>query len=211
MKFDEVIEENVRVRCRTEEQAKKYLFACNKKGLVWGNGEKLTNLTRWDNYNNKTYYRTWNNKKMYYGTIDNNPDYIDFTDIDEFSPHELTAMEFLEKYSRVCKSYKTCTGCPLSRHNNKFNRSCHTLCKSHPAEAIRIISEWEEPKQVKTIMDDFLEKYPKAFINHLGVPPFCPELLGYIEVGKCPIKDDEVECREGKCWHTPLSETEGTK
>lgn len=202
MKLDEVIRRETGVRCRTEEQAKTFLAACDRKGLIWGGGDKLTECTEWRQYRDNTCYSP-EYGRMYYGNICDEINYIEFTDIDEFKPHELTAMEFLEKFGGMCGRCVDCRDCPMFSENNSFNEDCRTLMNRHPAEAIRIVSEWEEPKQVKTIMDDFFEKNPKAKKTSNGTPKVCAESCGYVNGCNGKFCSD--------CWHTPLSETEETK
>ena len=62
----------------------------------------------------------------------------------------------------------------------------------------------------KTILDDFIEKYPNATIGDDECPKFCPEDLGY-------KSKDEFNCQTymgslydcKTCWNRPLEEMEG--
>lgn len=70
-------------------------------------------------------------------------------------------------------------------------------------EAAAKVEAWEKAKEKsqKTMMQDFLEKYPKAYINPLGAPPICPHNLGYKKqncVGDCL-----------ECWSRPLEQIGG--
>lgn len=44
---------------------------------------------------------------------------------------------------------------------------------------------------VKTRLEDFLEKYPKAYVSVEGEPCACAKNLGYVE--ECPLKNC-VDC-----------------
>lgn len=65
------------------------------------------------------------------------------------------------------------------------------------------VAEWEKAKEEpqKTILQDFLEKYPKARMDDDGIPfNICTYNLGY--------EDDKCECdlKCEKCWNTPLEQ-----
>lgn len=42
MKLDDVIKKCVAVRCKTEEEAKAFLAECDKHGMLWYSGARLT-------------------------------------------------------------------------------------------------------------------------------------------------------------------------
>ena len=50
----------------------------------------------------------------------------------------------------------------------------------------------------KTILQDFLEKYPNAELNDDGVPKPCPYWLGYKDMPFC----NRIRCVE--CWNRPM-------
>lgn len=59
--------------------------------------------------------------------------------------------------------------------------------------------ENDEEHQVKTILQDFLEKYPNAMLDESGVPKTCPNALGYTKENGCVY---DGNCRD--CWNRPL-------
>ena len=68
-------------------------------------------------------------------------------------------------------------------------------------EAAAKVAEWEKAKAKpqKTMMQDFLEKFPKAELNSQGTPyGICPSYLGY-KTPKC-----NFGCVE--CWNRPLEQ-----
>ena len=79
-----------------------------------------------------------------------------------------------------------CCDCPLAAGG---------ICIANTEEGVDIVEKWSEEHPIKTIKQDFLEKYPNAKKNQDGSPRFCPEQLGY-----------EVNCDDGcrKCWNTPM-------
>ena len=48
---------------------------------------------------------------------------------------------------------------------------------------------------IKTMLEDFLEKYPKATLEADGTPIICPHNLGYEKFNEC----DTGNCVE--CWN----------
>lgn len=109
----------------------------------------------------------------------------------------MDAIKFIKEKTRMCKEYEYCTGCPLEGKH----RSCFTRLQENPEESVSIVARWSEEHPQKTILEDFLEKYPKASLYSTGIPKTCWGLLyGFDE---CPVTDD---CQ--KCWNRPLSEVE---
>lgn len=92
-----------------------------------------------------------------------------------------------------------CHDCPLSIHNNSKRVLCTDLQHMYPTEAIAIVQKWSDEHPVKTVKDDFLEKYPNAILDKDGIPTGCIRWLGYHIT--CPPAG---LCEE--CWNKPLSE-----
>lgn len=71
-------------------------------------------------------------------------------------------------------------------------------------DAIQIVEKWSQENPEKTILQDFLEKYPNAPLNEAGIPDdVCPFMLGY-KKSKEKCVPDEYFCK--KCWNRPLEE-----
>ena len=115
-------------------------------------------------------------------------------------------MEFIkamEIRQRMCGKYNdNCDNCPLSFVNNNRDLTCNELMEDYPAEAEKIFEDWDKAHPVKTILSDFLEKYPNAMLGDDGTPmDICPSYLGYFGKCKCKSRSDCL-----KCWNTPMED-----
>lgn len=116
-------------------------------------------------------------------------------------------MEFIEAMKikkRMCEDdIIDCIDCPLSDSNNKTKETCSNFIMLHPEEAEEIIKKWAEEHPQKTLLQDFLEKYPNAPIDRYGTPGLCPYSVGY-------SKNASNDCRTysscKECWNRPLEE-----
>ena len=66
-------------------------------------------------------------------------------------------------------------------------------------ERVKAVENWSKEHPIKTRLQDFLEKYPDAEIDHDENRPFsiCAARLGYLRVDDC-----QNDC--AKCWNEPL-------
>ncbi len=112
--------------------------------------------------------------------------------------YEVTAwMPFPEPYREEC------TECPLSSTNNGTNGTCDAFVKQEPKRCVEIMTQWEEEHPQKTILREFMEKYPGAPVNDRGIPPdLCPDNLGYSRSDLCG--DGSNICVD--CWNRPLED-----
>ena len=114
---------------------------------------------------------------------------------------EMTAVEFLKEYDRMCDIQVTCKKCPFSME--RVTCSCDHFIKKNPEKAVDIVQKWAEEHPVKTMLQDLLEKYPNVILDDRGVPKFnCPYYLGYEKKNSCPNNDTDCV----KCWNRPLEE-----
>lgn len=120
---------------------------------------------------------------------------------------EMTALEYLKEKARMCDSAGdcSCTGCLI--HIRKGTMMCVDFQQKCPEQAISAVQQWSKEHPSKTILQDFLAKYPKAIMEDGGFPEPCPYHLGY---EKEPTNNDEF-CDAGedgcrKCWNRPLDE-----
>ena len=107
-------------------------------------------------------------------------------------------LDYSHEHQRMCEAKHTeiegCGGCEL------YDGECFSPSSQ---EKIDIVQKWSdenpEPHE-KTILEDFIEKYPNADINCKKMPLCCEAI--YIGYTKCH------ECGQGckKCWNRPLSE-----
>ncbi len=114
---------------------------------------------------------------------------------------EMTAVEYLKTYKRMCDSLdRRCSfGCPMHELKRKSAKAiCREAMIANPEEAVAIVQKWAEEHPVKTILDDFFEKFPNAPRKKSGEPIVCPESLGYrTERNGC-----HTECYD--CWNRLL-------
>lgn len=111
----------------------------------------------------------------------------------------MDAVEFLNKYNRMCKYYEGCTGCPIQ-----------AFCfDTVPEEMINAVEKWAEDHPQKTMMQDFFEKFPNAPKREDNTPCACPAHLGYVKGNNANYW--ESECNEFdyncvKCWSRLLED-----
>lgn len=104
-------------------------------------------------------------------------------------------MEFKEAMKitkRMCKG-RVCSDCPLGKQLDYKECTCCTeYCSEYPEEAEEILKEWAKEHPQKTILHDFLEKYPNTELDEDGFPiHISPYMLGY-----------QIDTR----WDRPLEE-----
>lgn len=117
-------------------------------------------------------------------------------------------MEFIEAMKikkRMCEDdIGDCIDCPLSDCNNATKETCDNFMMLYPEGAEKILTKWAEEHPQKTILQDFLEKYPNAPLKEDGIPQYvCPYQLGYDKSDDC-IYEDVTCCK--KCWNRPLED-----
>ena len=115
---------------------------------------------------------------------------------------EMTALEHLKEYHRMCDSAgeSSCAGCQI--HIRKGNMMCWDFRKKYPEKVISIVQQWSKEHPQKTLKDDFFEKFPNANKLCDGIPDACAAKLGY--VSECTYQNCEDFCKE--CWNRPLDE-----
>lgn len=109
---------------------------------------------------------------------------------------------FLREKQRMCKQIReNCHVCPLGSANNGTGDLCSNFISLSPAKSIEIVQEWSDEHPQKTMLEDFLEKYPNAPLNENGSPKVCPYLVGYEDEGDC---NRYGNCKI--CWDRPYEE-----
>ena len=112
-----------------------------------------------------------------------------------------TVIGFVHEASRVCEMHEECAKCPMSERK-KCPRKVLEYDKSDVQGIVDELQKWSDEHQVKTRLDDLLEKYPKLPLRDDGLLDFLPSRLGYCE--------DCRNCRcfenisSGVCWNEPL-------
>lgn len=111
----------------------------------------------------------------------------------------MDALKYLKEKQRMCDKIKRdCYKCPLGQTNNGRKANCEGLQLGYPEESVEIVEKWSAEHPQKTILQDFLEKYPNALLNEAGVPESCCKNLGFLPMGYCSI----TSCED--CWNRPL-------
>ena len=94
-----------------------------------------------------------------------------------------------------------CSDCPFSHKNIGGELYCEELEILYPEQAVAIVEKWSDEHPRKTMLEGFLEKYPKAMLREDGMPyGICPYMLGYGEARECIY----LSCKA--CWSRPLEE-----
>lgn len=118
---------------------------------------------------------------------------------------------FIREKERLCQYYNDtdCTFCVLDR--NKEGLSCGELIVQQPQKAIEIVQKWSNEHPQKTLLTEFLERYPNAEMSSDGFPSnIVPCNLGLIErkdicKNRCLYYYDKgYPCQD--CWNTPINE-----
>ena len=115
----------------------------------------------------------------------------------------MDAVKFIKEKMRMCNNIKDCKDCELYFNNNKMNTACAFFIDEYPEQTVAIVEEWSQEHPRKTMLQDFLEKHPKAKLAKNGIPHnICPDSLGYCRDIGCFL--DEEDCIA--CWNRPLEE-----
>lgn len=82
-----------------------------------------------------------------------------------------------------------CIDCPLSDSKNGIKITCGNYQNKYILKAVQIVQQWSDEHPIKTNLDDFGEKYPKARLSDSGLPFVGPCKLSYrdnMECNDCP-------------------------
>lgn len=89
----------------------------------------------------------------------------------------MDAVKFIEERDRMCKSFgHECEKCPAFIACKDKCCSCAVAMKSsmNAEDQVAIVEKWSVEHPRKTRKSKFLEQYPMATLNELGVIPICP-------------------------------------
>jgi hypothetical protein len=124
----------------------------------------------------------------------------------------MDAIKFLKEKSRMTKKCSIhCADCPLGSEKNTTGFACGDLQREYPEIVVNIVEKWSAEHPQKTLLQDFLEKYPKALIEDGAFPAACPFQLGYETESE---KDINAYCESTardscrRCWNRLLEEVE---
>lgn len=122
----------------------------------------------------------------------------------------MDAVKFLKEKQRMCdyifQKYGNCLKCKLYKDNtHHVDLSCDEYIYKYPKQSIEITEEWRKLHPLRTILDDFKEKYPNAPLDEEGgLPNICPTDLGFEKHKECANSLGGEACRE--CWSIPIDE-----
>ena len=109
------------------------------------------------------------------------------------------AVKFIKELNRSCKMYPDCARCPFE--DTKIGCVlAKNIIKGDIEKLVAIVEQWSAEHPQKTMLQDFLEKFPNATLHDNGTPYCCPHDLGYKKRDKCSL-DDCVYC-----WNRPVEE-----
>lgn len=92
-----------------------------------------------------------------------------------------------------------CEDCPLSCCYAKYEITCNAFEAEYPEEVVAIVEKWAEEHPQKTMLMDFLDKFPNAKLYDNGIPKnICPDTLGYEE------NKDWCDGKCVACWNRPI-------
>ena len=119
----------------------------------------------------------------------------------------MDAVKYFKEKKRMLKALGGCKAvnckkCPFGSFENGSSLTCTDFQNHHPEKAVAIVEKWSQERPRKTMLSDFLEKYPNAQLDKNGTPCVCPDELGYCKGRYC--KPNELDCM--KCWNRPLEE-----
>ena len=91
----------------------------------------------------------------------------------------MDAVKFIKERNRMCKSFgDRCTGCPAS--DACKNELCCAFDQGSTLDAtaqVAIVEEWSAAHPIKTRQSVFIEQYPDAVLDGVGVLRICPIYL----------------------------------
>lgn len=116
-------------------------------------------------------------------------------------------LNFKKEYKRMCKTFDDCKGCPFDNDDDIVceYRSFEDITQDH----VNAVQKWSDEHPQKTILEDFLEKYPNAKKRSVdGLTCFCLSLLGYKNVKICTSPQFEYGENCISCWNRLLEEVD---
>ena len=109
--------------------------------------------------------------------------------------------EYMKIKRRMTQSSEDCTCsldchvCPLGLYENGYSCNCRRLELIYPEKAESIVKKWADEHPEKTLMQDFLKKFPNAVKNESGEPKTCAqEVYGYSVIKSCGNAENCYDC-----------------
>ena len=107
------------------------------------------------------------------------------------------AENFLKEWKRMCCTFEDCLqGCEMAKLCDEFLSPSDMVSIDGVEE---IVQKWSDTNQEKTYIEDFIEKFPDAPINHKTLRP---------KAYPCDIYKDMncnyENCEPFDCWYLPM-------
>lgn len=119
---------------------------------------------------------------------------------------KMTAVRYLKEKARMSRRCELdCSKCPLGSYRNRHGVSCPVLESKHPEAAVEIVESWAKTNQIKSMLQDLLEKFPDTEMWSENVPVMCPCHMGYEKRPDFCTKIRTAEQCE-YCWSRPMEE-----
>ena len=118
----------------------------------------------------------------------------------------MDAIKFCKEFRRMCSANTgSCLACPLLDWRYSNSCSCTDMTKVSEElmkERIEIVEKWSKEHPVKTLAQDFFEKFPNApTYSGCKTPVICPNHCGYKVEPGCEGDHDCITC-----WNRPLED-----
>ncbi len=186
--FDAWKDKNVRVHCKTEEEAEDFCREMDRAGLRWSSGTsylKMTCFNVYENYtcydfNTGTYDNTMRAKKRGYQILE----WSDYRSTEPKEEQEKTMSKSNDKplsyqeatsiYKRLCEyqhKKDSCKECPVSSFKNHTDKVCRNFIIYNSDTAEPILKEWAAEHPAKTNRDKFAEVFGKCEFVICSVVP----------------------------------------
>lgn len=118
------------------------------------------------------------------------------------------AAKFAHEFGRMCKSHDGCVTatvqCPLHGIWGE-DIECIEAFEKYPEKIVEVVENWSKANPIKppkTILSEFMAKFPDTPLGIDQVPQFCVKVLGYDGMSQDICKANKGHC--ATCWRTPL-------
>ena len=107
----------------------------------------------------------------------------------------MDAVKLIKEFRRMCDAHASCESCPAEE--------CECQLLEHMAEdtkIVAIVEGWSAAHPRKTRQSVFLEQYPEARVDDVGVLRVCPAIVSAAHRGdEGGCSDTSKECATCRC------------
>ena len=119
----------------------------------------------------------------------------------------MDVIEFIKERNRMCDYYKSDRCYNDDEQCPAFECKCDDFrnAADDGFKIVDIVDQWSKKHPQKTMLQDFLEKFPNAPLQSDGTPSLCPYKCGYTQEDYCKKFNPHPAyktCLE--CWNRPL-------